>query len=89
MKLSDFDYHLPKSLIAQYPAEPRDSSRLMVLDKNIEHRYFTDIIDYLKSGDTLVLNNSRVIPAKLKGRKVRAGMLKHWWYQKGTENTNA
>lgn len=57
MKLSDFDYYLPKELIAQTPLEPRDSSRLMVLGKNIEHRRFSDIVDYLEEGDTLVLND--------------------------------
>jgi S-adenosylmethionine:tRNA-ribosyltransferase-isomerase (queuine synthetase) len=72
MKLSDFDYHLPKELIAKYPVEPRDSCRLMVLnrkDKTIEHRIFRDVIDYLKPGDTLVLNNTKVIPARLIGKK--------------------
>jgi S-adenosylmethionine:tRNA ribosyltransferase-isomerase len=73
MKLSDFDYHLPSELIAQSPVEPRDSSRLMVLGKDIEHRYFTDIIDYFEDGDTLVLNDSRVIPAKISGKKSTGG----------------
>ena len=73
MKLSDFDYHLPSELIAQSPVEPRDSSRLMVLGKGIEHRYFADIIDYFEEGDTLVLNDSRVIPAKLRGKKSTGG----------------
>jgi S-adenosylmethionine:tRNA ribosyltransferase-isomerase len=72
MKTSDFDYHLPPKLIAQIPAEPRDQSRLMVLRRNdgsIEHRHFYEIIDYLQSGDTIVFNNSRVIPARLMGQK--------------------
>jgi len=76
MKLSDFDYHLPKELIAKYPAQPRDSCRLMVLnrkDKTIEHRIFRDVIDYLKPGDTLVLNNTKVIPARLIGKKEKTG----------------
>jgi S-adenosylmethionine:tRNA ribosyltransferase-isomerase len=73
MKLSDFDYNLPKELIAQSPIEPRDSSRLMVLGKNIEHRRFSDIVDYFEEGDTLVLNDSRVIPAKLQGKKSTGG----------------
>ena len=73
MKLSDFDYHLPKELIAQSPIEPRDASRLMVLGKTMEHRYFSDILDYLEKGDTLVLNDSRVIPAKLHGKKSTGG----------------
>ncbi len=73
MKLRDFDYHLPKELIAQSPLEQRDTSRLMVLGKNIEHRRFSDIIDYFEEGDTLVLNDSRVIPAKLSGKKSTGG----------------
>jgi S-adenosylmethionine:tRNA ribosyltransferase-isomerase len=73
MKFCDFDYHLPKELIAQSPIEPRDSSRLMVFRENIEHRYFSDIIDYLEEGDTLVLNDSRVIPARLSGKKSTGG----------------
>ncbi|KAF2957649.1 S-adenosylmethionine:tRNA ribosyltransferase-isomerase [Thermotoga sp. Ku-13t] len=70
MKLSDFDYYLPEELIAQIPVEPRDSSRLMVVHRDtglIEHRIFRDIIEYLKPGDVLVLNNSKVIPARLFG----------------------
>jgi S-adenosylmethionine:tRNA ribosyltransferase-isomerase len=72
MKLSDFDFELPEELIAQHPADKRDESRLMVLHKNtgeIEHRHFYDIIDYLKPGDVLVRNNSKVIPARLYGDK--------------------
>lgn len=71
-KLDDYDYLLPEELIAQTPVEPRDSSRLMVLnreDKSIEHKKFSDIISYLKKGDLLVLNSTRVIPARLIGRK--------------------
>lgn len=70
MKLSDFDYELPLEMIAQHPVEPRDISRLMVLNRHtgyIEHQHFYNIIDYLDTGDTLVFNNSRVIPARLKG----------------------
>ncbi len=73
MKLCDFDYHLPKELIAQSPIEPRDSSRLMVVGQDIEHRFFTDVIDYLNEGDTLVLNDSKVVPAKLSGKKSTGG----------------
>lgn len=72
MKASDFDFYLPEDLIAQHPLEKRDESRLMVLDKNtgeIEHKRFYDIIDYLNKGDTLVLNNTRVMPARLIGEK--------------------
>jgi S-adenosylmethionine:tRNA ribosyltransferase-isomerase len=76
VKTSDFDYELPQSLIAQTPIEPRDASRLMVLDRRtgtIEHRHFRDILDYLQPGDVLVCNESRVIPARLYGRKVPSG----------------
>lgn len=73
MKLSEFDYYLSKDLIAQTPVEPRDASRLLVLGKNIEHRHFSDIIHYFEKGDTLVLNDSRVIPAKLLGKKKTGG----------------
>jgi S-adenosylmethionine:tRNA ribosyltransferase-isomerase len=76
MKTSDFDYELPLERIAQTAAEPRDHSRLMVLsrkDGNMEHRYFYEVGDYLRSGDVLVCNDSRVIPARLLGRKVDGG----------------
>ncbi|MCX9083310.1 MAG: tRNA preQ1(34) S-adenosylmethionine ribosyltransferase-isomerase QueA [Candidatus Methanoperedens sp.] len=75
MKLSDFDYHLPKELIAQSPVEPRDSSRLMVVKNGIEHQLFSDIPDHFEKGDTLVLNDSRVIPAKLTGKKSTGGQI--------------
>jgi len=70
MHLSDFDYHLPPGMIAQHPLAKRDQSRLMVIDRHrqsIEHRHFYEIGRYLDPGDTLVLNNSRVIPARLNG----------------------
>lgn len=76
MKVSDFDFYLPEELIAQHPLEKRDASRLMVLDKktgNIEHKSFHDVIDYLNEGDTLVLNNTRVMPARLIGEKENTG----------------
>ena len=76
MKTSDFDYALPSELIAQSPVEPRDHSRLMVLnrsDGSVEHRRFFEIVDYLKDGDVLVFNDSRVIPARLSGRRVDSG----------------
>ena len=76
MKVSDFDFYLPEELIAQHPLEKRDESRLMVLDKKtgeIEHKKFYDIIDYLNNGDTLVLNNTRVMPARLIGEKENTG----------------
>ena len=72
MKVSDFDYYLPEELIAQTPLEKRDESRLLVLDKetgDIEHKHFYNIIDYLEKGDTLVLNDTKVLPARLIGTK--------------------
>jgi S-adenosylmethionine:tRNA ribosyltransferase-isomerase len=72
MKKSDFNYNLPQVLIAQHPLEERDSSRLMVLDKKsgeIEHKIFRDISDYMSYGDVLVLNDTRVLPARLIGEK--------------------
>ena len=76
MKTSDFYYDLPKELIAQTPVEPRDSSRLLVLDKTsgkITHKHFYDIIDYLNDGDCLIANDSRVIPARIFGIKDSTG----------------
>jgi S-adenosylmethionine:tRNA ribosyltransferase-isomerase len=76
MKLSDFDYHLPSEHIAQTPAEPRDSSRLMVVNRrtgDIHDGAFRDILDYLNPGDVLVLNKTRVIPARLAGIKKETG----------------
>ena len=76
MKTSDFYYDLPQELIAQTPLERRDSSRLLVLHKTdgaIEHRHFFDILDYLHEGDCLVMNDSRVIPARLLGKRVPSG----------------
>lgn len=76
MKTSDFYYDLPKELIAQTPVEPRDSSRLLILDKNsgsIEHKNFYDIIDFLNPGDLLVANDSRVLPARIYGIKDETG----------------
>ena len=76
MKTSDFLYELPESRIAQHPVEPRDHARLMVLSKedgSVQHRHFYDIIDYLNSGDVLVVNETRVIPARLLGERVPSG----------------
>ena len=76
MKTHDFYYELPPELIAQTPLQQRDSSRLMVLEKAtgaLEHRHFHDLIEYLKPGDCLVLNNSRVLPARLLGHRVPSG----------------
>ena len=72
MKVSDFNYKLPENLIAQHPYDKRDEARLMVLnrkEKTIEHKIFRDIINYLKPGDCLVINNTKVIPARLYGKK--------------------
>lgn len=72
MLVTDFDYDLPQELIAQHPMEPRDHSRLMVVDKKtgeIEHKHFYDLVNYLKPGDVLVFNDTRVIPARLHGTK--------------------
>jgi S-adenosylmethionine:tRNA ribosyltransferase-isomerase len=85
MKLSDFDYHLPKELIAQYPLKERDTARLMVLDrknKDIRHDSFSNVADYFRKGDILVLNDTRVMPARLFGKratggKVEALLIKH------------
>ena len=76
MKISDFDYYLPEELIAQKPADRRECSTLLVVHRDtgkIEHRHFYDIIDYLKAGDCLVLNNSKVLPARLYGVKEKTG----------------
>ena len=73
LKASDFDYYLPQHLIAQEPVEPRDSSRLAVFDRStgaLEHRHFYDICDYLKAGDVLVVNNTKVIPARIFGVRI-------------------
>ncbi len=76
MRLSDFDYELPEELIAQNPIDKRDESRLLVYDrskKTIEHKIFKDIINYLNPGDCLVINNTKVIPARLLGNKEGTG----------------
>jgi len=76
LKVTDFDFYLPEELIAQHPMEKRDEARLMVMDKEngrIEHKVFKDIIDYLEPGDCLVLNDTRVLPARLIGSKEGTG----------------
>lgn len=78
MKVSDFNYNLPEELIAQVPIKNRDESRLMILDKEnktIEHKKFKDILEYLKPGDCLVRNNTKVIPARLYGKKDTGAMV--------------
>ena len=72
MKLSDFKYNLPKTIISKFPAEPRDKARMMVLDKankSVEHKKFSDIVDYMSKGDVLVVNETKVMQARLFGKK--------------------
>jgi len=74
MKTQDFKYNLPENLIAQIPLKDRDTSRLLVLDKNtgeVEHKHFTDILEYLNSGDALVLNETKVLPARIFGKSLQ------------------
>ena len=88
--VADFDYNLPPELIAQEPVKPRDHSRLLLLDKKhgvISHKHFYDIVDYLKTGDVLVLNNSKVFPARLKGyKKSSGGAIEVFLHQKKSMN---
>lgn len=89
MKLSDFDYELPKELIAQLPLRKRDASRLLVLNrksKNIQHKSFGDIINYLNNDDILVVNDTRVLPARLIGRKNTGGKVDCLLLEKKSEN---
>ena len=76
MKLSNFTYDLPKELLAEYPSDQRDESRLMVLHRDsnkIEHKLFKDVIDYFNDGDSFILNNTKVFPARLMGNKEKTG----------------
>jgi S-adenosylmethionine:tRNA ribosyltransferase-isomerase len=76
VRTDDFDYELPSGLIAQHPADPRDSCRLMVVDRRsgqVDHRVFSDIGEYLRPGDLLVVNDTRVLPARLRGAKLETG----------------
>ena len=89
MLSSDFDYVLPEELIAQFPSEKRDESSLMVLDKQnktVEHKKFFDIVDFLDKNDVLVLNNTRVIPARLFGKKSTGARIEIFLLEKKTEN---
>ena len=89
MKTSDFYYDLPQELIAQTPIEPRDESRLMVVDKNtgeVTHKIFKDLIDYLKPNDCLILNDTRVIPARIYGVKKETGAVVEFLLLKQSEN---
>src|SRR6478752_561403 len=76
MKLSHFNFNLPKELLAEYPAENRDESRLMVINratKTIEHKIFKDVVDYFDEGDVMIMNNTKVFPARLYGNKEKTG----------------
>ena len=73
MKTSDFNYHLPEGLIANYPLDNRSSSRLLVYANEIEHKTFKDVLDYFEEGDLLVVNNTSVIPARVYGNKDTGG----------------
>jgi len=76
MKLSDFSFHLPEELIAEYPSENRDEARLMVIHRDsgkIEHKLFKDIINYFSDGDVMIMNNTRVFPARMYGNKEKTG----------------
>ena len=77
MKLSAFKYNLPKTIIAKYPVSPRDSAKLMVLDRaanSIENKKFSDIVDYMSKGDVLVVNETKVMQARLFGKKESAAV---------------
>lgn len=89
MKTSDFYYDLPEELIAQTPIEPRNASRLMLLNKsngNVEHKIFRDLTEYLEPGDCLILNNTRVIPARIYGVKKETGAVVEFLLLKQKEN---
>ena len=88
MRIEEFDYTLPSSLIAQYPSPQRGESRLMVLHRSrgtIEHQDFRDLLDYLHPGDLLVTNNTRVLPARLIGKKETGGKCEILLIPSGTE----
>lgn len=89
MQLSDFDYILPENLIATNPVSPRDHSRLLVLNKQsgaIENKHFYDLIDYLQKDDILILNNSKVVPARLLGKKPTGGKVEVFLHQQQLDN---
>jgi S-adenosylmethionine:tRNA ribosyltransferase-isomerase len=76
MKLSDFDFNLPEELIANYPQENRDECRLMVVHRDtglIEHKMFRDVLDYFDEGDVMIMNNTKVFPARMYGNKEKTG----------------
>lgn len=89
MRISDFDYDLPKELIAQFPSEKRDHSNLMVLNKKnktVQHKKFFNIVEYLSENDVLVMNNTRVIPARLLGKKITGANIEIFLLEKKSEN---
>ncbi|MBQ9297978.1 MAG: tRNA preQ1(34) S-adenosylmethionine ribosyltransferase-isomerase QueA [Clostridia bacterium] len=89
MNIAEFDYELPKELIAQHPSDKRDEARLLVLNRkyhSIEHKIFKDIIDYLEPGDCLVINNTKVLPARLLGEKTDTGINVEFLLLKRIEN---
>lgn len=91
MKLSDFDYNLPKDLVAQEPVSPRDTSRLLIYNKGskiIEHKFFYNITDYLKPGDVLFVNNSKVFSARLKAHKKTGGQIEIFLLKNIDKNEN-
>lgn len=90
MNKSDFYYDLPEALIAQTPIEPRDASRMLVLSRqngSIEHKKFTDLLDYLREGDCLILNNTRVLPARIYGRRMDTDSIVEFVLLKQKSNT--
>ena len=85
MKTDDFDYYLPEELIAQVPLEHREESRLLVMDRDtgkLEDKKFYNIVDYLHKGDVLVLNDTKVMPARLIGEKEDTGAISKYYYLK-------
>ncbi|MBQ5591162.1 MAG: S-adenosylmethionine:tRNA ribosyltransferase-isomerase, partial [Clostridia bacterium] len=91
MRKQDFYYDLPEELIAQHPAENRENSRLMLLNKisgEVEHKSFYNIIDFLNSGDCLILNNTKVIPARIYGTRVDTGSIVEFLLLKNLGNDN-
>lgn len=83
MKLSEFSFDLPEELIAEYPSNNRDESRLMVIHRDtgkIEHRLFKDLIEYFSEGDVMITNNTRVFPARMYGNKEKLALKSRFFY---------
>ena len=89
-ELSHYNYDLPESLIAKYPTEKRVGAKLLVLESNnqIKHTKFSNILDYLETGDTLVLNNTKVFPARIYGKKKNTGGIVETLLSRPAENTD-